>query len=126
MTELSFLVFLMIFLAIGLFSVLKSKKTAEDYLVAGKSVPPWLTGLSAVATNNSGYMFIGMIGLTYQIGLSSIWLMIGWIVGDLLVSLLTLEKLHKVSRSNRVHSFGALLAQWHNTDHGCVLGACST
>ncbi len=116
MTELSFLVFLMIFLAIGLFSVLKSKKTAEDYLVAGKSVPPWLTGLSAVATNNSGYMFIGMIGLTYQIGLSSIWLMIGWIVGDLLVSLLTLEKLHKVSRSNRVHSFGALLAQWHNTD----------
>lgn len=117
MTTLSFVAFLLVFLGIGLSSLLKSKGTTEDYLVAGKSVPAWLTGLSAVATNNSGYMFIGMIGLTYQIGLSSIWLMVGWILGDLMASLLTLEKLHKVSRAKTIHSFGALLARWHDTDY---------
>lgn len=118
MTTFSFLAFLLVFLIIGLSSMWKSRGTPEDYLVAGKTVPAWLTGLSAVATNNSGYMFIGMIGLTYQIGLSSIWLMIGWIAGDLMASLLTLDKLHKVSRSKSIHSFGALLAQWHGTDYG--------
>lgn len=42
----------------------------------------WLAGLSAVATNNSGYMFIGLMGYTYVVGLLSVWLMIGWITGD--------------------------------------------
>ncbi|MGD9390609.1 MAG: sodium/proline symporter, partial [Thioalkalispiraceae bacterium] len=113
----SFLFFLLMFLAIGMSSLLKSRHTAEDYLVAGKTVPAWLTGLSAVATNNSGFMFIGMIGLTYATGLSSVWLMIGWILGDLMVSLLSLRKLHSVSRSIKIHSYGGLLAHWHNEDN---------
>jgi sodium/proline symporter len=114
---LSFLLSLSIFLLIGMASVLRSRRDAEDYLVAGKNVPAWLAGLSAVATNNSGFMFIGMIGLTYSTGLSSIWLMFGWILGDLMVSLLTLRPLHAASRSQRIHSFGGLLAHWHGDDH---------
>jgi SSS family transporter len=117
MIETSFLFSLIIFLAIGLSSVVKSRKTAEDYLVAGKAIPAWLAGLSAVATNNSGYMFIGMIGLTYATGLSSIWLMIGWILGDMMVSLLALKPLHAASRSSKIHSYGGLLAHWHGEDN---------
>jgi len=117
MIETSFLFSLLIFLAIGLSSMIKSRKTAEDYLVAGKAIPAWLAGLSAVATNNSGFMFIGMIGLTYATGLSSIWLMVGWIGGDLMVSLLTLKPLHAASRSEKVHSYGGLLAHWHGDDN---------
>lgn len=117
MISTSFLFFMLLFLAIGIASLAKSRSTAEDYLVAGKTVPAWLAGLSAVATNNSGFMFIGMIGLTYTAGLSSIWLMVGWIVGDLMVSLLTLNKLHAASRSPKVHSYGGLLAHWHGDDN---------
>lgn len=117
MIETSFLLSLLGFLAIGLASVVKSRKNAEDYLVAGKAIPAWLAGLSAVATNNSGFMFIGMIGLTYATGLSSIWLMVGWILGDLMVSLLTLRQLHAASRSSKVHSYGGLLAHWHGDDN---------
>ena len=113
----SFLATLMLFLLIGLASMAKSRGSSEDYLVAGKTVPPWLAGLSAVATNNSGYMFIGMIGMTYATGLSSIWLMIGWILGDLMISLFTLRPLHAASRSTRVHSYGGLLAHWHGDDN---------
>jgi SSS family transporter len=117
MTGTSFLLSLLAFLLIGVASVVQSRNTAEDYLVAGKAVPAWLAGLSAVATNNSGFMFIGMIGLTYATGLSSIWLMIGWILGDLMVSLLTLKQLHTASRSSRIHSYGGLLAHWHGDDN---------
>ncbi len=78
----SFLVFLALFLGVGVVSALRKKSTAEDYLVASREVHPWLAALSAVATNNSGFMFIGLIGTTFSEGLSSMWIMFGWVLGD--------------------------------------------
>ena len=116
MTAASFVFFLLIFAVIGGLSAMRRQQTTEDYLVAGRNVPPWLAGLSAVATNNSGYMFIGMIGLTYTTGLSSVWLMIGWILGDFAASLLIMKKVRLVAEARDIHSFGGLLAQWHDTE----------
>ena len=109
----SFLGFMLLFVVIGGLSYLQRKKTAEDYLVANRSMAPWLVGLSAVATNNSGYMFTGMIGFTYSTGLSSIWLMIGWIVGDLAASFSIMKRLKQTAEQRDLHSFGGLLADWH-------------
>ena len=114
---LSFVGFMLLFAAIGGLSYLKAEKSAEDYLIAGRSVAPWLAGLSAVATNNSGYMFIGMIGLTYATGLSSIWLMIGWIAGDMLASFSIMPALRRAADKRDLHSFGGLLADWHGGDY---------
>ena len=77
----SFFICLALVLLIGLSSARQAKASAADYFVASRSVPPWLVGLSAVATNNSGYMFIGLIGYTYAVGIQSVWLMVGWIAG---------------------------------------------
>jgi sodium/proline symporter len=112
MIHISFVFFLLIFLGIGLLSARFAKKTTQDYLVAGKSVPPSLVGLSAVATNNSGFMFTGMIGATYAMGLQSIWLMVGWIVGDLIVSLISVRAIRRQAEDERVESFGSLLGYW--------------
>ena len=109
----SFIGFMLLFAVIGGLSYFRAKKTAEDYLIAGRSVAPWLAGLSAVATNNSGYMFIGMIGLTYATGLSSIWLMIGWIAGDMMASYTIMPQLRRTAEKHDLHSFGGLLADWH-------------
>ena len=78
----SFLLSLLCFLAIGILSATRKQTNTEDYLLAGRAVNPWLTALSAVATNNSGFMFIGLIGATYRGGLSSMWIMIGWVCGE--------------------------------------------
>lgn len=107
---------MLIFVAIGFASMMKRKATTTDYLVAGRSVKPWLAGLSAVATNNSGFMFIGMIGLTYSTGLSSIWLMIGWILGDFIASLVIMKKLRQITETRDIHSFGGLVAEWNGTN----------
>lgn len=80
----AFLVSLMVFLGIGVWSSTASQGTTEDYLVAGRSIPPWLTALSSVATNNSGFMFIGMIGFTYREGFSALWMAAAWVMGDAL------------------------------------------
>ena len=66
----------------GAASVIGRRETTEDYLLASRSIPPWLTALSTVATNNSGFMFIGMIAASYRVGIETVWMMLGWIIGD--------------------------------------------
>ena len=116
MIVVSFVGFLLAFLIIGLASSFRAKKTREDYYLASKAVPPSLVGLSAVATNNSGYMFIGVIGYTYSAGLSAIWLMTGWIVGDFLASLFIHHRLRAATGRTGEASFGAVLARWNGGD----------
>ena len=109
----SFILFLSIFALIGVSSALKSKGTKGDYYLASRSIPPSLVGLSAVATNNSGYMFIGVIGYTYSTGLASIWLMIGWILGDFLAATVVHDRLrHRTEHTDEV-SFAGVLSSWH-------------
>lgn len=81
----SFIFFLLLFMGLGLFAMTRKSETTEDYLVASRGMSPWTVALSAVATNNSGFMFIGLIGETYVQGLSAMWVMVGWVVGDYLM-----------------------------------------
>jgi SSS family transporter len=102
-----------LFVAIGISSLLKSKNTKEDYYLASGSISPGLVGLSAVATNNSGYMFIGVIGYTYATGLASIWLMLGWIAGDFLASTLVHSRLRDATERTGQVSYAGILSHWY-------------
>ncbi|MFT5795791.1 MAG: sodium/proline symporter, partial [Ulvibacter sp.] len=113
----SFVFFLLIFVIIGVLSTVVNKHTSSDYLLANHSVKPWLVALSAVATNNSGFMFIGMIGYTYSYGISSIWLMIGWIAGDFVSSLFIHKKLRITTKNKGVLSFAGAISKWGNFDY---------
>ncbi len=81
-TMVVFVVSLLAFTGLGFASSAFREATTEDYLVAGRKVPAWLTALSSAATNNSGFMFIGLIGFAYRFGAQAIWLQLGWIAGD--------------------------------------------
>ncbi|NBP96634.1 MAG: hypothetical protein EBU25_02120, partial [Burkholderiaceae bacterium] len=80
------------------------------YLLASQSIKPWLVGFAAVATNNSGYMFIGLIGFTFNFGLSSMWLMVGMIMGDFFASLYFHKKFREITQINRVMSFSSAIS----------------
>ncbi|MEQ9316835.1 MAG: sodium/proline symporter, partial [Henriciella sp.] len=112
----SFLIILAIFLFVGLASARKATGERTDYYLAGQSVSPWLTGLSAVATNNSGYLFIGVIGYAYATGLSALWLMFGWIVGDYLGSTFIHKKLRNATGVTKEASFASVLSRWYGED----------
>jgi len=108
----SFVFFLLVFVVIGAASTVKSCGTNDDYLIAGRSVSPWLVGISAMATNNSGYMFIGAIGYTYASGLESLWVMFAWMAGDFLASCFIHKRMRRISQERKSLSFGALVATW--------------
>lgn len=112
MTLWTFVALMASFLVIGIASVRRSAGTVDDYYVASRSVGPALAGLSAVATNNSGYMFVGVIGFTYESGLSAVWLMIGWILGDFLASLVIHRRLREAEGISREPSYIGALSRW--------------
>lgn len=108
----SFLSFLAIFVIIGVSSVLRSRGTKKDYYLASSDISPGLVGLSAVATNNSGYMFIGVIGYTYATGLAAVWLMVAWILGDFLASTFIHSRLRKATQDTAEASYAGVLSNW--------------
>ena len=60
-----FALYALIILSIGLFVSRQKKgetKSAEDYFLAGKSLPWWAIGASLIAANISAEQFIGMSG----------------------------------------------------------------
>ena len=120
MIFLSFCLFLILFTLVGSLSVLKKKNTSLDYLLANQEIKPWLAAISAIATSNSGYMFIGQIGFTYIYGLQSIWLMFGLIFGDFISSLFVHKNLRKKSQELKVVSFANLISKWHGKNYKYV------
>ena len=116
----SFCLFLFLFTLLGSLSVLKKKNTSLDYLLANQEIKPWLAAISAIATSNSGYMFIGQIGFTYVYGLQSVWLMFGLIFGDFISSLFVHKNLRKKTQELKVVSFANLVSKWHGANYKYV------
>lgn len=110
-TAISFLSVLAVFLIIGVSSIRKKHEDVNDYLTAGYSTPAWIIGLSSVATNNSGYMFIGLVGYTWVAGVSAFWVAFGWLVGDWFVWRGFHRRLREYSEEHPVNTIPALTSQ---------------
>jgi len=68
-----FIAYCLIIIGIGLWVSRDKKghqKNAEDYFLAGKSLPWWAIGASLIAANISAEQFIGMSGSGFAIGLA--------------------------------------------------------
>ena len=116
MIIISFVTCLAIFIIIGLYSIRHSKNTAEDYLLASRSLTPWLCGLSAVATANSGFMFTAWIGMTYSMGISSIWFLFGLGSGAAIGLFTSSKQVREMSDKSQTYSYGGLISQWQGKD----------
>lgn len=54
---------------VGIWVGRKKKKDAEDYFLAGRSLPWWVVGTSFIGANISSEHFIGMIGAAFVFGI---------------------------------------------------------
>jgi len=116
MVVVSFMICLLIFLVIGIYSIRQKQNTAEDYLLASRSLQPWLCGLSAVATTNSGFMFTAWIGMTYTMGISSIWFLLGLGSGSTIGLFTSSRHIREVSASTKTYSYGGLISLWQGKE----------
>ncbi len=123
MSVIGFITFLVLFVAIGLYSNRGQAKTQASYLLAESSISPLLTALSAAATKYSGYMFIGLMGYIYLYGLSAIWLIVGFLFGDLLAFTTVPASIRRATGKTGALSFAQLISQWNGVNYRIVRAA---
>lgn len=69
-----------ILVTIGLVTF-KKDEDMEGYALGGRALGPWVTSMSAEASDMSGWMLMGLPGYAYMAGISAFWIAIGLILG---------------------------------------------
>jgi sodium/proline symporter len=79
----SFSVYTLAIVAIGLYSARYARRSDEDYFLAGRSLGPWVGALSASASSESGWVTLGLVGWAFTEGVKAYWIIPGCLLGYL-------------------------------------------
>lgn len=77
----SFSVYTLGIVAVGLYAAVYASRSTSDYLLAGKGLGPWVTAISASASSESGWVTLGLVGTAYSEGLTTFWVVPGCLMG---------------------------------------------
>lgn len=85
---------------IGILFARRANKNSSEYFLGGRSLGPWVTALSAEASDMSGWLLMGLPGVAYWCGLSdAVWTAIGLAVGTYLNWLIVSKRLRRYSEN---------------------------
>ena len=76
----AFFLYLTAMMSIGIY-YWRKEQTMSDYILGGRSLGPWITSMSAEASDMSGWMLMGLPGYAYIAGLEAGWIALGLILG---------------------------------------------
>ncbi|WP_374275558.1 sodium/proline symporter PutP [Brevundimonas sp.] len=79
----SLALYFVLMLGIGVYAWRTSTGDVEGYMLGGRKLGPWVTSLSAGASDMSGWMLMGLPGAMFLTGLSSAWIAVGLFIGAL-------------------------------------------
>lgn len=87
-------------LAIGIVFFFKSKSsTDKDYFLGGRAMGPWVTAMSAQASDMSAWLLMGLPGSILAFGLGQAWIGIGLAIGTALNWILIARRLRRFSQA---------------------------
>ena len=116
------LVYMLAVIGIGLAFARRSNASSDNYFLGGRTLGPWVTAMSAEASDMSGWLLMGLPGLAYWCGLAdAAWTAIGLAVGTYVNWLIVSRRLRRYSEragnaitlpeffSNRFHEKGKVI-----------------
>ena len=85
-------------IVIGILFAKKANKSSENYFLGGRSLGPWVTAMSAEASDMSGWLLMGLPGVAYWCGLAdAFWTAAGLAVGTYVNWLVVSKRLRRYS-----------------------------
>ena len=77
-----FIIYLIFLICIGIYFFMKSKTGGEKtYFLGGRQMGPWVSALSAGASDMSAWVLMGLPASIYSLGLGQAWIAIGLAIG---------------------------------------------
>lgn len=96
---LAFILYFLAVLSIGVFFMIRSKGTGEEeYFLGGRGMGPWVTAMSAQASDMSGWLLMGFPGSILAFGMGKVWIGIGLAIGTSLNWILVAKRLRRFSK----------------------------
>ena len=93
-----FVIYLLFMLGIGIFFFIKDRNGGEkSYFLGGRQMGPWVTALSAGASDMSAWVLMGLPTSIYAFGLGQIWIPVGLAIGYTISWILEAPRLRKFS-----------------------------
>ena len=92
------IIYMAVVIVIGMVCAKRANKNSEQYFLGGRSLGPWVTAMSAEASDMSGWLLMGLPGVAYWFGLAdAFWTAFGLAVGTYLNWLIVSKRLRRYS-----------------------------
>ena len=96
----SMVLYMLIVIFIGIYFARKSKQNSSTYFLGGRSLGPWVTAMSAEASDMSGWLLMGLPGVAYWCGIAdAVWTAIGLALGTYINWLIISKRLREYSEA---------------------------
>lgn len=93
-----FIIYFLFMIGIGIYFFLKSKGNNEkDYFLGGRHMGPWVSALSAGASDMSAWVLMGLPASVYAAGMGQTWIAIGLALGYALSWIFEAPRLRRFS-----------------------------
>ena len=77
-----FIIYLAAMIGIGVFFFLRTRNGGEkEYFLGGRKMGPWVSALSAGASDMSAWVLMGLPASVYALGLGQVWIAVGLAIG---------------------------------------------
>ncbi|MBE6623688.1 MAG: sodium/proline symporter PutP [Ruminococcaceae bacterium] len=101
MDILSFVLYFVAMVSIGIYFFFKSKViTEKDYFLGGRAMGPWVTAMSAQASDMSAWLLMGLPGSILAFGFGQAWIGIGLAIGTAANWIIVAKRLRKFSKAS--------------------------
>ena len=91
-------IYMAVVTGIGVIYAKKANQNSNNYFLGGRSLGPWVTAMSAEASDMSGWLLMGLPGVAYWCGLAdAAWTAIGLAVGTYFNWLIVSKRLRRYS-----------------------------
>lgn len=96
----AFILYFVLVIGIGLMFFFKSNGSGEkDYFLGGRSMGPWVTAMSAQASDMSAWLLMGLPGSVMAFGFGQMWIGIGLAIGTILNWVFVAKRLRRFSKA---------------------------
>ena len=92
----AFIVYFVAMLVLG-FVFMKGQKNEKEYFLGGRTMGPWVTAMSAQASDMSGWLLMGFPGSILAFGMGKVWIGIGLALGTALNWIFVAKRLRNFS-----------------------------
>ncbi len=93
-------VYMLLVIGIGVFFAKRANASSDNYFIGGRTLGPWVTAMSAEASDMSGWLLMGLPGVAYFLGLAdAFWTAIGLAIGTYVNWLIVAKRLRTYSQT---------------------------